>query len=194
MPHPVIEPLTVEQVNQFFASLKKYRDLAITQLMLLCGLRCREILSLKLENVSFEERKIKVMGKGRRERVLPLPDLVISTLQRYLRYERPKSSSLSVVFVILQGKRTGNPMTYDGIRSLFRNRRQDFQLRNANPHRWRHTFGANMARERVPLPLLQRMMGHHDPKVTLRYIYLSMADIADEYQRALKKIENRYEI
>jgi integrase len=83
-------------------------------------------------------------------------------------------------------------MTPAGLRSLFRQRRRQPTLRIANPHRFRHTFGTDMARAGVGLPILQRMMGHADMKTTLQYIELSMVDVADEYQRALAIIEGRY--
>lgn len=83
-------------------------------------------------------------------------------------------------------------MTPAGLRSLFRHRRRRRVLAIANPHRFRHTFGADMARAGVRLPILQQMMGHADLKTTLQYVRLSMADVADEFRRALKKIASRY--
>jgi site-specific recombinase XerD len=188
----LIEPLTPVQVNAFFEHLVRYRDLAIAQLMLLCGLRACEVTSLLIRNLDLVERRMRVTGKGKKERMLPIPSLVVTTLERYLRYERPKKTKSDAVFVVLQGKRTGSAMTYDGLRSLFRNRRKRGNLKNANPHRFRHTFGANMAKERVPLPALQRMLGHTDPRVTMNYVYLSMTDISDEFNRAMEKIGERY--
>ena len=86
-------------------------------------------------------------------------------------------------------------MTPAGLRSLFRYRRQRHpgRLANANAHRFRHTFGTDMARAGVRLPILQRLMGHADAKTTLQYIHLSMADIAAEYDRAIRTIATKYE-
>jgi integrase len=83
-------------------------------------------------------------------------------------------------------------MTPAGLRSLFRQRRRQPTLAIANPHRFRHTFGTDMARAGVGLPVLQRLMGHADMKTTLQYIELSMIDVADEYRRALATIEGRF--
>ena len=83
-------------------------------------------------------------------------------------------------------------MTATGLRSLFRHRRLASLLASANAHRFRHTFGTDMARAGVRLPVLQKMMGHADTKTTLQYIRLSMSDIADEYQRAVAEIDKRY--
>ena len=83
-------------------------------------------------------------------------------------------------------------MTSAGLRSLFRQRRRDHAIARANPHRFRHTFGADMARAGVRVPILQRMMGHADGITTLQYIHLSMADIADEHRRAVDELQRRY--
>ena len=194
VPRKVVEPLTVAQVGTFRDTLKRYRDLAITYLMLLCGLRSREVLTLTLPDVSFDENRLRIHGKGDKERCLPLPEAVVETLRAYLRLERPSECPSDSLFVVLQGKRRGQAMTRSGLRSLFRHRRSvELSVANANPHRWRHTFGTEMARAGVRLPTLQKMMGHASSDTTLQYINLSMADIADEYRRAMTKIEQRYQ-
>lgn len=190
--HKLVEPLTPEQVRSFLRSLRRYRDLAIVQLMLLCGLRSAEVLALEPKDVNFDERRLRVRGKGSRERALPLPDSLVDVVQRYLELERPRLAPSRQLFVILQGKRRGQPMSPAGLRSIFRHRRRRPPLRTANAHRFRHTFGTDMARASVRLPVLQRLMGHADAKTTLQYIQLSMTDIAAEYQRAMQQIEQRY--
>lgn len=194
-PQTVVEPLTREQVVVFLRSLRRYRDLAIVYLMLFCGLRSSEVLSLRTCDVNVLDRRLRVHGKGNRERMLPLPEALLQVLNDYTRLERPSNAMNDSLFVVLQGKRRGYPMTTAGLRSLFRYRRGRFfeTLANANAHRFRHTFGADMARSGVRLPVLQRMMGHADAKTTLQYIHLSMADIAAEYRRAIKVITKRYE-
>ena len=188
----IVDPLDQEQVRHFLGSLKRYRDVAIVLLMLLCGLRSREILTLKLVDVAFDLNRIKVHGKGNKERMLPMSNLVVDVLNRYLNYERPHNSS-DELFVVMQGKRRGLSMTRAGLRRIFRTRRLQDDIANANPHRFRHTFGADMARAGVRLPVLQKMMGHAHAETTIRYINLSMADIADEYNKAVKRIEARYQ-
>jgi site-specific recombinase XerD len=192
IPRRVVEPLTADEVRAFLRSLRRYRDLAIVHLMLLCGLRSHEVLTLGVSDVDFEERRVRICGKGDKERVLPLPAILVTSLTDYLRLERPVACSTQRLFVVLQGPQRGRTMTPPGLRSLFRHRRGKPILRRANAHRFRHTFGADMARAGVRLPILQRMMGHAHGKTTLQYIHLSMADIADEYRRAIAEIEKRY--
>ncbi|MBK7580086.1 MAG: tyrosine-type recombinase/integrase [Myxococcales bacterium] len=191
-PRKLVEPLTPEQVRAFLRSLTRYRDLAIAHFMLLCGLRSHEVLGLELGDVIFGDNRVRVRGKGERDRALPLPQVLARTLRQYLELERPRQCNKPRLFVVLQGKHRGWPMTPAGLRSLFRHRRRRRILAIANPHRFRHTFGADMARAGVRLPVLQQMMGHADLKTTLQYVRLSMADVADEFRRALKKIAGRY--
>ncbi len=193
VPRVIVEPLAADEVNALIKTLSRYRDIAIVSLMLLCGLRSIEILSVEVQDVDLVERSVRIRGKGNRERMMPLPELIVTTLERYMNIERPRRVATDQLFIILQGKSRGRPMTPAGIRSLFRCRRVTPLLRRANPHRLRHTFGADMARSGINLPVLQRMMGHADSRTTLQYIYLSMSDIAIEYRRAMKNIQERYD-
>lgn len=193
VPRRVVEPLSSTEVRRFLRSLRRYRDLAIVHLMLLCGLRCAEVLQLQVGDVLIEDEQLRIRGKGDRERVLPLSQVVARSIADYVRWERPNTCTATRLFVILQGRRRGHPMTMAGLRSLFRHRRRDHAISRANPHRFRHTFGADMARSGVRLPILQRMMGHADGITTLQYIHLSMEDIADEYQRAVAELQRRYQ-
>ena len=193
VPRTLIEPLAPEAVDAFFKTMSRYRDLAIVTLMLLSGLRSCEILALRTSDIDLTNRHARLRGKGDKERVMPLPEHAIPILKKYLRLERPVNVETDALFLILQGQRRGQAMTSAGLRSLFRHRRRNHKLSQANAHRFRHTFGTDMARSGVQLPVLQRMMGHADAATTLQYIELSMADIADDYYKAMKKLTERYD-
>lgn len=192
-PRTIVEPLTVAQVNELLHAIRRYRDLAIVFLMLLCGLRSQEVLNLRTGDIDLVDRRLKVRGKGGKERSVPVPPLLLMVLQKYSQFERPEPASQQV-FVILQGKKRGQPMTRDGLRRVFRTRRRRKSLANANPHRLRHTFGTDMARAGVRLPVLQKMMGHAFLETTVQYINLSLVDVEAEFQRAIANLERRYEL
>jgi site-specific recombinase XerD len=162
-------------------------------LLLFCGLRSCEVLSLSVGDLNLLHRTIRVLGKGRKQRSLPLNDDVTHLVSLYFQYERPSDSMTDRLFVVLQGKERGKPMTKEGFRSIFRWRRRHWDLPRTNAHRFRHTFGTEMARNGVKLPILQKMMGHADPQTTMKYISLSMADVHEEYTRVLGSIRSRYE-
>src|ERR1019366_9120165 len=96
VPQRVIVPLSAEQVARFWGSFRTARDLALVALMLLNGLRSREVLALKLEDLLFSEAQIRVPGKGARVRLLPLPPETIRLLQCYLKTERPLTNAAAV--------------------------------------------------------------------------------------------------
>ncbi|MBI3347555.1 MAG: site-specific integrase [Burkholderiales bacterium] len=182
-PRPVIVPLPAEDVARFWASFHRCRDLALVALLLLHGLRSREVLSLRIADIWFSQAQIRVQGKGRRQRILPAHPKTLRLLDVYLRSERPATAS-PFVFVALQGKTRGLPMTPAGLRSLFRSHRRSSQVPNANPHRFRHTFGADMVRAGVSIPALMHLLGHTHVHTTMRYVSLSLADVWREFERA----------
>ncbi|MGB7097343.1 MAG: tyrosine-type recombinase/integrase [Xanthobacteraceae bacterium] len=183
-PRRVIQPLSAEQVAKFWASFRTFRDLAVVGLMLLDGLRSCEILTLQLEDLKLADGLLHVLGKGRKHRTLPLPGEILEVLQSYLRLERPLTNA-PCLFVSLKGHRRGQPMTPEGLRSLFRHHRLRSEVPSANPHRFRHTFGADMVRAGISLPALQHLMGHAQIHTTLLYVQLAPADVWREYSRAV---------
>jgi len=166
---------------------RKVQNASLVGLMLLDGLRSCEVLALQLEDLQLADAQMRVLGKGNKQRLLPLPQEIIEALQNYLCMERPITHSRSL-FVCLKGRHRGQPMTSAGLRSLFRHPRAGSQVPEANPHRFRHTFGADMVRAGISLPALQQLMGHSQICTTMLYVQLAPKDVWSEYTRA---IENR---
>jgi len=187
IPRRVVIPLTAQEVSQFWSSFRTYRDFALIALMLFNGLRSREALNLQLEDLAFAQSQIRVRGKGNRQRLLPLDPQTIKVLECYLRVERPLTNS-PALFVVLKGPNRGNPLTPAGLRSLFRHHRRLTKVSKANPHRFRHTFGADMVRAGISLPALMRLMGHSHIHTTMLYVQLSPQDVWNEFYRAVQNL------
>ena len=154
--------------------------------MLLDGLRSCEVLALQLEDLQLTDAQMRVHSKGNKQHVLPLPPEIIEILEKYLRLERPLTNS-SFLFVSLKGRQRGRAMTPAGLRSLFRHHRVRSQVPHANAHRFRHTFGADMARAGISLPALQHLMGHSRIHTTMLYVQLAPQDVWREYANAIGK-------
>lgn len=184
-PKRIMVPLSADEVAKFWGSFRTFRDLALVALMLLDGLRSQETLDLQLEDLQLADAQIRVLGKGKKQRLLPLPTETIEVLQNYLRLERPLTHS-SALFISLKGRQRGQPMTIAGLRSLFRHHRCCSEVLHANPHRFRHTFGADMVRNGISLPALQQLMGHAHIRTTMRYVQLAPQDVWREYARAVQ--------
>ena len=185
-PRRAVVPLSAEQVAQFWRSFRTFRDLALVGLMLLDGLRSCEVLALQLADLQLADAHMRVLGKGNKQRILPLPQEIRDVLEKYLHLERPPTNS-SALFICLKGRHRGLPLTPAGLRTLFRHHRRATRIPEANPHRFRHTFGADMVRDGISLPALQHLMGHAQIHTTMLYVQLAPQDIWSEYHRAIEK-------
>jgi site-specific recombinase XerD len=185
-PRRVIVPLSADQVARFWKGFRTFRDLAIVALMLQNGLRSCEVLQLQLEDLLLSEARLHVLGKGRKQRFLPLTADTFQVLENYLHVERPLTNS-SALFVSLKGRQRGRPMTAAGLRSLFRHHRLVSKVPQANPHRFRHSFGSDMVRAGISLPALMHLMGHADIHTTMLYVQLAPQDVWHEFARAVQQ-------
>jgi integrase len=189
-PKRTIVPLSVDEVARFWASFRTSRDLAIVGLMLLQGLRSKELLDLNRDDLLLPEVQLRVRGKGGKTRFLPLAPEAIQLLDHYLRTERPHVST-AALFVSLKGPARGRRMTLAGLRSLFRYHRRTTGVKLANPHRFRHTFASDMVRAGVSLPALMKLMGHANIQTTLVYVEVTPLEVYQQYARAVAQMVRR---
>ncbi len=178
------ESLEPREVAAFTAGLVSCRDRAMVLLMLLGGLRAGEVRGLRLANIDMGLRRVRVLGKGGRERVVPVDPAFFTELAAYLRTERPKGCPTSECFVVLRGHTTGQAMTEAGLRRVFRTNRGNPGAGRVRPHRLRHTYGTGLADAGIDLLVLRDLMGHVSPETTAGYVHLSAASLAREYTAA----------
>ena len=187
-PRRLPEALDAGDVDEFFADLLTYRDRAIVLAMLLGGLRAGEVRSLRLADVDVGLRQVRVIGKGGRERVVPIHRSFFVEVTNYLRHERSTDSAAVECFVVLRGPTTGSAMTEAGMRKIFRTHRERSGAVRVRPHRLRHTYGTDLAAAGMDLLVLRELMGHASPETTAGYVHVSAARIADEYAKALQQM------
>ena len=173
------------------ASFRTDRDRAIAGLMLLSGLRSAEVLGLIVADVDIGRGWVRVIGKGDKERRIPLDPDVAGLIQSYLLAERPETASRAL-FIVAKGPHRGQPLTAAGLRRVFRYHREVSGVTAGHPHALRHSFGTALAEAGVDLPVLQALMGHDHVDSSAAYIHLAPAhvraayDAARERQRALQ--------
>ncbi len=183
-PRLLPESLEPEDVAAFLADLRTFRDRAITLLMLLGGLRAAEVRSLRLADADMGLRRVRVTGKGGKERVVPVDGAFFTELAAYLRQERPAGCRAVECFVVLRGPTAGQPLTEAGLRRVFRTHRVTSGAVRVRPHRLRHTYGTELASAGIDLLALRELMGHANPETTAAYVHLSPETLAAEYARA----------
>ena len=115
-PKRIVMPLSVDEVARFWSSFRTSRDLAIVGLMLLQGLRSKEVIALNCEDVLLSESQMRVRGKGNKIRCLPLASDTVLLLDHYLRLERPDAMRPGAVRL---AERTGPRRAHDTRRNAF---------------------------------------------------------------------------
>jgi integrase/recombinase XerC len=178
------EALEPAEVEAFTAGLSTSRDRAMVLLMLLGGLRAAEVRDLRLADVDMGLRRVRVVGKGGRERIVPVDGAFFAELAAYLRLERPRGLATAECFVVLRGPTAGQPMTEAGMRRIFRTHRGSPGAGRVRPHRLRHTYGTGLADAGIDLLVLRDLMGHASPETTAGYVHLSAGTLAREYEAA----------
>lgn len=183
-PRRLPESLDREEIGAFLADLGTYRDRALVLLLALGGLRAAEVRGLLLADVDLGLRLVRVLGKGGRERVVPVDPAFFAELAGYLREERPPGCATATCFVVLRGPTAGGSLTEAGMRRIFRTHRARSGAVRVRPHRLRHSYGTELAAAGIDLLVLRELMGHASPETTAGYVHLSAATLATEYAAA----------
>lgn len=183
-PRLLPESLAAQDVSAFVSSLRTHRDRAMALAMLLGGLRSAEVRGLLLADVDTGRRRLRVVGKGGKERIVPVDRAFFTEVTAYLRLERPQGMATPQCFVVLRGPTTGSAVSEAGLRSLFRRHRDLSGATRVRPHRLRHTYGTELASAGIDLLVLRELMGHSSPETTALYVHLSIEALAAEYGAA----------
>jgi integrase/recombinase XerC len=183
-PRRLPESVEPAEVSAFVADLATHRDRAMALAMVLGGLRAAEVRSLRLADVDMGLRRIRVIGKGSRERTVPVDGAFFAEVSAYVRTERPAGCRTPECFVVLRGPTTGAAMTEAGLRRIFRTHRARSGAVRVRPHRLRHTYGTELATAGIDLLVLRELMGHASPETTALYVHLSSDTLAAEFAKA----------
>jgi integrase/recombinase XerD len=173
------EILSPEQVDRLLKAPDKKtekgrRDAAILELMYACGLRVSELITLRLDHLHFSEGYIRVMGKGRKERLVPVAGASSKLVQDYVDSIRPQLiqsayEAGSTVFLSMRGK----PLTRARIWQLIKELGIKANLPNdIHPHSLRHSFASHLLSAGAPLRTIQEMLGHADISTTQIYTHV----------------------
>lgn len=189
-PHRLPRSLDQGRAGELLASFRTWRDRAIAGLMLYCGLRSAEVLTLAVADVDIGRRWPHVVGKGERERRVPLDTDVASVIQVHLLTERPATAS-SRLFIVAKGPNRGQPLTPAGLRTIFRYHRGVSGIADGHPHALRHTFGTALAEAGVDLAVIQTLLGHAHVDTTARYVHLAPVRVKAEFDAARDRVRSR---
>ena len=178
------------EAARLLGALRTDRDQAITEAMLLGGLRRAEVLGLRLEDIRLGECRLFVKeGKGGHERLVPVSPTFFATLAHYLDRERPDGCATDRVFVVLKGPRRGQPLSADGLDEVMSGARARAGLIHGTCHELRHTCLTRLREAGMSLEALQAQAGHRSIASTQLYLHLGADWLAAEYRRAAEAVD-----
>lgn len=160
------------------------RDRAVLELLYATGARGSEVSSLTLERLDLAQGQVRVMGKGSKERIVPLHHKATDTLRTYLRDARPALASATPEDAVFLSTR-GRPLSADAIRRIFNAAlTQTGAALSLSPHAMRHTFATHLLEAGADLRTVQELLGHVALSTTQIYTHLSVGRLKDVHRGA----------
>lgn len=157
---------TKEQCDALLGACRTPREKLIVTLMLLAGLRKNEVLSLNVEDVSADLDQIRVTGKGRRQRVVPLCPALQQALRTYL---GERESTTPALIVNQAGRRVGSTTLYRLFRRVLK--RAKLAGTGLTPHSLRHAFATFLIRGKADIASVSELLGHSNISTTSIYLH-----------------------
>lgn len=196
---PVV--LRPSEVEHFLESINEsdplgLRDRAIFEMLYGSGLRSEEVISLKIDEIDFEEDQVRVTGKGKKTRIVPVGEIAIYSVREYLEKGRPelllnnsgeKPNDSGILFLSARG----NPLATSDIR-----RRTTKYVRKAavksgtTSHVFRHCFATHLLEGGADLRAVQELLGHASISTTQRYTHVSGAHLRKVYEQSHPRAKN----
>lgn len=166
--------LTQEQVDRLLNSVNgrdalSIRNRAVLELLYACGLRVSELCSLRMGDIDFEERFVKVRGKRMKERLIPAGRGALEAVKAYLKGGRPDTGEKSIVFLSRNGKSLSRMTVWNIIRKYS----VEAGLKDVHPHTLRHSFATHLLEGGADLRSVQEMLGHSSIVTTEIYTHVN---------------------
>lgn len=169
--------LTIDEVNKIFDSVNLsdksgLRDRALLETMYASGLRVSEVINLEISSIFFEEGFLRILGKGSKERIVPIGLTALNYLEKYCNSERNQiknQDSQNYVFLNFRGKRMSRMAVWNIVKkySAAAGIRKEI-----HPHTLRHTFATHLLEGGADIRIIQEMLGHSDISTTQIYTHI----------------------
>lgn len=178
--------LTEEEIDKLLdVSLNTsfdYRNKAMLELLYATGLRISELLNLELKDIDLKNAFVRVMGKGKKERIVPIGDVAIKYMQKYLDIYRPlllKNKNSDYVFI----SNATTKMTRQGFFKIIKGECQKKNIdKDISPHTIRHSFATHLLNHGADLRVIQDLLGHEDISTTQIYTHVANEKLKEEYK------------
>ena len=179
--------LTIDEVNNLLdievSDPFQARNKAILELMYATGLRISEVVSLEFKNIDFDDCIVRVMGKGSKERIVPINDVALKYLKLYIDDYRPELVKGTINNYLFLNNH-GNVITRQGIFKMIKKYALEKGIKKEiGPHTLRHTFATHLLENGADLRIIQELLGHSDISTTQIYTHLTNETLHNEYKK-----------
>lgn len=184
------EYLTEEEVGKLLdvevKSPYDYRNKTILELLYSSGIRISELVNIKTPNYDSEECLIRIMGKGSKERIVPLGDYAVNIMNDYMNNYRPliNKKHTDYVFVNNRGDKISRQFIFKVIKkeALKKGIKKDI-----SPHTLRHTFATHLLKNGADLRIIQELLGHENISTTQIYTHVTNNKLKSDYETYFPK-------
>ena len=158
-----------------------YRNKAMLELMYSSGLRVSELVNVKIHDIDTSNCIIRIMGKGSKERIVPLGDYAIKYIELYLKEHREKLIKREMNDYLFLNNH-GNKMTRQGFFKILKGIAKEKNIKTEfSPHTLRHSFATHLLNGGADLRSIQEMLGHSDISTTQIYTHVSTEKLKENY-------------
>jgi integrase/recombinase XerD len=181
--------LTVKEIDKLIDSIdikskNKIRNKAIIEILYSCGLRVSELITLKVSDLYFNESIIKVIGKGNKERFVPISKGAINYIEKYLKeiriFQKIKKGSEDTLFLNERGNGLSRVMIYIILNDLKIKAEINKKI---GPHTLRHSFATHLLENGADLITIQNMLGHENIVTTERYLHVNRKHLVESISK-----------
>ncbi|MGI6359896.1 MAG: site-specific tyrosine recombinase XerD [Acholeplasmatales bacterium] len=159
------------------------RNLALLELIYGSGLRVSELLNLNLQDIHFNAKYVKIIGKGKKERIVPINDMSIRAIKNYLANGRVHliKEENNILFL----NQYGHKLSRQGFFKILKKLASDAGInKEISPHTLRHSFATHLLESGIDLRSLQELLGHEDISTTQIYTHISKSHLKESYLKA----------
>jgi integrase/recombinase XerD len=159
------------------------RDRALLEITYACGLRASEAVGLKLNQIDMKVGYLRILGKGNKERIVPVGKLAIESVDNYLKCGRPKLLGKKASYFVFVG-RAGKPITRQRFWQLFKTYSISAGIKSeVSPHALRHSFATHLLEGGADLRVVQMLLGHSSISTTQIYTHLDLQHLRTIHQK-----------